>query len=91
MDYSNTIRKKLDQSIFDQLNRFPESPGVYIMKDEIDKVLYIGKVINLRKRPILFLILTKIEHIFQSCFKARPYRLIATNNETEALILEANL
>ncbi|NLL13453.1 MAG: excinuclease ABC subunit UvrC [Fibrobacter sp.] len=93
MDYSNTIRKKLDQSIFDQLNRFPESPGVYIMKDETDKVLYIGKAINLRNRVRSYfsdshedrahipVMLQKLDHI----------DWIATNNETEALILEANL
>ncbi len=93
MDNSNTTTKKLEQNIFDQLSRFPESPGVYIMKDESDKVLYIGKAINLRNRVRSYfsdshedrahipVMLQKLDHI----------DWIATNNETEALILEANL
>lgn len=93
MDNANTIKKQLDQNISDQLSRFPESPGVYIMKDESDKVLYIGKAINLRNRVRSYfsdshedrahipVMLQKLDHI----------DWIATNNETEALILEANL
>jgi len=93
MDNSNTIRKKLDQTIFDQLNRFPESPGVYIMKDESDKVLYIGKAINLRNRVRSYFFDSHEDraHIPVMLQKLDHIDWIATNNETEALILEANL
>lgn len=81
------------QSILDIVNRFPENPGVYIMKDNLGHPIYIGKAINLRSRVRSYffdshedraqipLMLQKLDHI----------DWIATNNETEALILEANL
>lgn len=76
-----------------QVARFPESPGVYLMKNSADLPLYIGKALNLRSRvrsyfldshdnrPNIPVMLRKVDHI----------DWIATNNETEALILEANL
>ena len=81
------------QSILDHVNRFPENPGVYIMKDVSGTPIYIGKAINLRSRVRSYffdshderaqipIMLQKLDHI----------DWIATNNETEALILEANL
>lgn len=72
---------------------FPQSPGVYIMKDHNGGYLYIGKAINLKNR---------IRNYFSEDFDNRfqiPYLMqrvnslewIVTNTETEALILEANL
>ncbi len=75
------------------ISKFPESPGVYIMKDIIGKCLYIGKAINLKSRVRSYFsdggdgriqvpyLVSKVENI----------EWIATNNEIEALILEANL
>ncbi|MBN1576959.1 MAG: excinuclease ABC subunit UvrC [Chitinispirillaceae bacterium] len=77
----------------EQVSRFPESPGVYLMKNGVGFPLYIGKAINLRSRvrsyfldahdgrPNIPFMLRNVDHI----------DWIATNNETEALILEANL
>lgn len=93
MDSQNFVSKSTNQSILDQISRFPESPGIYIMKDSSDKVLYIGKALNLRNRvrsyfsdthedrPHIPVMLQKLDHI----------EWIATHNESEALILEANL
>jgi len=79
--------------ILEQINRFPENPGVYIMKNADNIPLYIGKAINLKNRVKSYffdshedrihipLMLQKVDHI----------EWIATHNETEALILEANL
>lgn len=72
---------------------FPKSPGVYIMKDREGCFLYIGKAIDLRSRVRSYF-LDKHKERYQI-----PYLLkrvttidwIATNTETEALILEANL
>lgn len=93
MSNSNSVKKQLDQSIFDQLSRFPDSPGVYIMKDEADKVLYIGKAINLRNRVRSYFSDTHEDraHIPVMLQKLDHIDWIATHNETEALILEANL
>ncbi len=91
---SKRLRKMSKElSIIDQVNRFPENPGVYIMKNSEGIPIYIGKAINLRSRVKSYfldshneraqipIMLQKLDHI----------DWIATNNETEALILEANL
>ncbi len=81
------------QNLLESLERFPQSPGIYIMKDETDVPLYIGKAVNLKAR---------VRSYFSDDHKDRPHiavmlkRLnhidwIATNSEAEALILEANL
>lgn len=91
---SNTLSPSGDkQLILEQISRFPENPGVYLMKDASGKPIYIGKAINLRSRVRSYffdshdnriqipVMLQKLDHI----------DWIATRNEIEALILEANL
>jgi excinuclease ABC subunit C len=82
-----------DADIIESLKGFPESPGVYLMKDASGELIYIGKAINLKSRvrsyfldthedrPHIPFMLTRLHHI----------DWIATRSETEALILEANL
>jgi excinuclease ABC subunit C len=82
-----------EQIILEQISRFPESPGVYIMKDASGTILYIGKAINLRSRVRSYFLdshedRAQIPVMLQ---KLSDIEWIATNNETEALILEANL
>ncbi len=77
----------------EKLKSIPQNPGVYIMKDADDKVLYVGKAISLSNR---------VRSYFQA--SAKPHALtpsmiplvkdidfIITDNEIEALILENNL
>jgi excinuclease ABC subunit C len=75
------------------LDRLPVKPGVYIMKDEYDRVLYVGKAVNLRSR---------VRSYFQdsAVHSAKTRRLVerirdidyvVTDTETEALALESNL
>jgi excinuclease ABC subunit C len=75
------------------VSRFPENPGVYLMKDAAGEPIYIGKAVNLRAR---------VRSYFSDAHETRaqiPIMLtqletvdwIATNTESEALILEANL
>ncbi len=74
-------------------NRFPSSPGIYIMKDKDRNIIYIGKAKDLRKR---------IKSYFLKSTKHTPWKLklieniavieiIETNTEVEAIILETNL
>ncbi len=81
------------QALIESIDRFPQTTGVYIMKDERDGLLYIGKANNVRSR---------VRSYFSDTHEDRPYiavmmkllhhiEWIATDNETEALILEANL
>ncbi|MFP4013880.1 MAG: excinuclease ABC subunit UvrC [Chitinispirillaceae bacterium] len=77
----------------EQISRFPEKPGVYIMKDATDVILYIGKAINLKSRVRSYFLDTHQDraHIPVMLQHLDKIDWIVTNNETEALILEANL
>ncbi|WP_353096824.1 excinuclease ABC subunit UvrC [Tissierella praeacuta] len=80
-------------NIEEELKKLPDKPGVYIMKDKNDEIIYVGKAISLRKR---------VRQYFQSGKNNPPkvnamvkhiseFEYIIVDNEIEALILEANL
>ena len=70
----------------------PNKPGVYIMRDASDTIIYIGKAKNLLKRVQSYF-REKLDRpktqVLMSHFDSLEY--IVTNSEKEALILEANL
>jgi len=77
----------------DRLADFPDKPGVYIMKDKRNKIIYVGKAVSLKNR---------VKSYFQSQ-KNLPIKVVSmvsnvedieyivTDSEVEALILECNL
>nr|WP_052671491.1 excinuclease ABC subunit UvrC [Caldicellulosiruptor naganoensis] len=79
-------------TIQEKLANLPTAPGVYIMKDENGKVIYVGKAVNLRNR---------VRQYFQNSDlppktrlmvkKIKDFDYIVTDTEVEALILECNL
>jgi len=80
-------------NIEEELKKLPDKPGVYIMKDKNEEIIYVGKAISLRKR---------VRQYFQSSKNNPPkvkamvkhiseFEYIIVDNEVEALILEANL
>lgn len=80
-------------NIQEELKKLPEKPGVYIMKDENNNIIYIGKAIILKNR---------VKQYFQSSTNHTPktkvmvskisaFEYIVTDTEMEALILECNL
>ena len=73
-------------------DNLPNKPGVYIMRDASDTIIYIGKAKNLSKRVKSYF-REKLDRpktqILMSHFDSLEY--IVTNSEKEALILEANL
>ncbi|MDG5816491.1 excinuclease ABC subunit UvrC [Chitinispirillales bacterium ANBcel5] len=87
------MNEKRLHSLLEQISRFPENPGVYLMKDESDAPIYIGKAVNLKSRVRSYFFDAHEEraHIPVMLQKLHHIDWIATNNETEALILEANL
>jgi len=87
------MEPSFDQSLLDSLERFPQSPGVYLMKDARDFPIYIGKAINLKNRVRSYFSDTHEDrpHIPVMLQRLHHIEWIATNNESEALILEANL
>ena len=73
-------------------DNLPNKPGVYIMRDETDTIIYIGKAKNLKNRVQSYF-REKLDRpktqILMSHFDSLEY--IITNSEKEALILEATL
>lgn len=70
---------------------FPEEPGVYIMKDTSGNVLYVGKAKSLKKRLASYFQKNIPDRITFLMDRVNDIEYIATDNETEALLLEYNL
>lgn len=82
-----------DFSIEEELKKLPASPGVYLMHDASEEIIYVGKAVSLKNR---------VRQYFQSSRKRTPkieqmvshisyFEYIVTDSELEALILECNL
>lgn len=76
----------------EELKKLPEEPGVYLMHDEKDTIIYVGKAVSLKKRvrqyfqkrlrtPKIEKMISQIDH----------FEYIITDSEVEALVLENNL
>src|SRR6056297_3990275 len=75
-----------------ELNKLPESPGVYMMKDDMDNIIYVGKAKNLKKRVRQYFHSSGHSlKISKMITKIKSFEYIITDNEIEALILESNL
>ena len=84
---------EISENIKDALKQLPDSPGVYIHKDSLGNVIYVGKAVSLRNR---------VRQYFQSSRNMEPkvrsmvsqiseFEYITVDSEMEALILECNL
>ena len=79
-------------NIKEELKKLPDTPGVYIMKDKDDKILYIGKAISLKRRVSQYFMKTpKTTRIEKMVSYIDHFEYILTDNEIEALLLECNL
>ncbi len=80
-------------NIDEKLKKLPDKPGVYMMKDKEDEIIYVGKAISLRNRVRQYFqsgknnpakVKAMISHIYD-------FEYIIVDNEVEALIFESNL
>lgn len=79
-------------NIKEELKKLPENPGVYIMKDKENNILYIGKAISLKRRVNQYFIKTnKTARIEKMVSLIDHFEYVITDNEVEALLLECNL
>ena len=75
-----------------ELKKLPDEPGVYIMHDKSDKIIYVGKAINLKRRVTSYFRKTnKTQRIKNMVSLIDHFEYIVVENEAEALILECNL
>ena len=78
--------------IEEELKKLPKSPGVYIMRDKEDNVIYVGKAVVLRNRVRqYFRKNNKTARIEKMVSLIDHFEYIVVSSEDEALILECNL
>ena len=79
--------------IQDELKKLPDQPGVYVMYDKSDVIIYIGKAVSLRKRVRQYFRPSHNEGIKKKQMVEHIHRFefIITDSELEALVLECNL
>lgn len=82
-----------DFVISEELKKLPTQPGVYIMHDKNDTIIYVGKAVNLRNRVRQYFQSTrnKSPKVIQMAAHVDHFEYIVTDSELEALVLESNL
>ena len=79
-------------NVEEELKKLPAKPGVYIMKDKNDNVIYVGKAVVLKNRvKQYFRKNNKTARIEKMVSLIDHFEYIVVGNEDEALILECNL
>ncbi len=80
-------------NIDEELKKLPGQPGVYLMHDETDEIIYVGKAISLKNRVRQYFRKStkKTPKIEQMVSRIKRFEYIVTDSELEALILECNL
>lgn len=69
----------------------PHQPGVYLMKDKDDNVIYVGKAKNLYKRVSQYFLRPQVGKVAKMALTADHFETIITKTEKEAFLLEENL
>ena len=79
-------------NIEEELKKLPGKPGVYVMRDKNDTIIYVGKAVSLKNRVRQYFRKTnKTARIEKMVSLIDHFEYIVVDNEAEALILECNL
>lgn len=83
----------MDFNITAELNKLPARPGVYIMHNQRDEIIYVGKAISLKNRVRQYFQSSRnhSEKIKKMVSNVAYFEYIVTDSELEALVLECNL
>ena len=82
----------MEFNIEEELKKLPKKPGVYIMHDADDNIIYVGKAVNLFNRVHSYFRKTnKTQKILKMVSLIDHFEYIITDSELEALVLECNL
>ena len=81
------------QTFQNRINLIPNNPGVYIMKDIHNKIIYVGKASNLKNRVSSYFNKTNDNDLKLNLLKENIYdfEIFITNTSNEALLLESSL
>ncbi len=84
---------KMNKDFSDDLSKLPDKPGVYLMHDEKDTIIYVGKAISLRNRVRQYFRPSHNEGVRKDKLveNIHHFDYIVTDSELEALVLECNL
>jgi excinuclease ABC subunit C len=74
-----------------KIKNLPDKPGVYLMKNEEQKIIYVGKAKDLSKRVSQYFTRPQIGKVQAMVMHIVDFETIITQSEKEALILEMNL
>ena len=82
-----------DCDVQEELKKLPKKPGVYIMHDADDTILYVGKAVNLQNRVLSYFKenIGRGVQIDKMVSLIARFEYIVTDSELEALVLENNL
>src|ERR1700732_4359241 len=80
---SETIRRRL--------RAVPDTPGVYLLRDESAQVIYVGKALRLRDRLRSYFTAAQTARVADLVRRVTDFEFVKTENEVEALVLECNL
>ena len=79
-------------NIEEELKKLPGKPGVYVMRDKNDNIIYVGKAVSLKNRVRQYFRKTnKTARIQKMVSLISHFEYIVVDSEAEALILECNL
>ncbi len=87
------MEQEINFNIEEELKKLPGSPGVYIMHDKYDEIIYVGKAISLKNRVRQYFQSSrnKTAKIEKMVSRIARFEYIITDSELEALVLECNL
>ena len=81
----------MTEKLSNLISLLPEKPGVYLMKDENDHILYIGKAKSLKKRVSQYFLRPQVGKVAAMVSHVDHFDFILVGSEKESLILEMNL
>ncbi|MCF0116763.1 MAG: excinuclease ABC subunit C, partial [Bacilli bacterium] len=81
----------MNKILENEIDLLPESPGVYLMKNALDKVIYVGKAKILKNRVSQYFLRPQVGKVRRMVNEVDHFETIQTATEKEALLLEINL
>jgi len=87
------VASTLEDTVKRRLRAVPDSPGVYLFRDNRSQVIYVGKALRLRDRLRSYFTpgYAQTARVAELVRKATDFEFVTTANEVEALVLECNL